>query len=65
MHIVPCEDRLRLAAKARCTRMMKPHPKRKDLEVSEEIRNHWHSGNKDQMVDELIAANFERVCGLH
>lgn len=56
---LPCtQDRLRLQAKARIIRMVKPKTKRKDLEAPQYVIDEWKTGNKNAIADLLKEANF-------
>lgn len=52
------QDRLRLQAKARIIRMVKPKTKRKDLEAPQYVIDEWKTGNKNAIADLLKEANF-------
>ena len=52
--------KLRLAAKARIMRMVKPKSKRCELEVPEWVKTEWSKGNKNQIADLLCEANFDK-----
>ena len=59
--------KLRLAAKARIIRMVKPKAKRVDLVVPGWVKEEWDKGNKNQIADLLCEKNFNkelcRGCG--
>lgn len=52
--------KLRLAAKARLIRMVKPHSKRKTLEAPEWVKKEWATGNKNAIADLLCESNFNQ-----
>lgn len=54
------QERLRLAAKARIMRMVKPKSKRKELQAPEWVMAEWKTGNKNIMADILCQANFDQ-----
>ena len=56
---LPCtQERLRLQAKARIIRMVKPKTKRKDLEAPQYVVDEWRTGNKNAIADLLKESNF-------
>ena len=54
------EEKLHNAAKARISRMVAPHARRRDLAVPSWVREHWQSGNRDMMANLLKEENFDR-----
>lgn len=56
----PDQVKLRLAAKARLMRMVKPHTKRKTLEAPEWVKKEWETGNKNKIADLLCECNFDQ-----
>ena len=55
------QERLLIASKARISRMVKTHAKRKDLEVPAYVRQHWEAGHKDEMGHLLLNLNFNKA----
>ena len=55
--------KLRLAAKARIIRMVKPKSRRRDLEVPEWMKGAWEKGNKNQIADLLLEKNGNKEWG--
>ena len=55
------QEKLVAAARARIGRMMAPKKKRKDLDVSDEMRAYWVSGNKKEIAELFKDLNFSKV----
>ena len=62
-HHAFCEDKLLRAAKARIDRMVKPHAKRRSLDVPEWMKEEWKKGDKGAIAKTLRDVNFDRVSG--
>ena len=55
------EEKLLRAAKARIQRMVAEKSRRRDLQVPENIRNEWQTGDKTALAHILQQVNWDRV----
>lgn len=58
--LTPLQFRLRAAARAKLMRWVKPKTKRSDRESPDIVKSQWNTGNKNDLADLLVKANFNQ-----